>query len=42
MWYTWSSAADVLCMSVVPGIRGVGRVCKMCMCLARVEDRVTG
>ena len=30
-----SSAADVLWMSVVRGIRGVGGVCKMCMCLAR-------
>ena len=30
-----SSAADVLWMSVVHGIRGVGGVCEMCMCLAR-------
>ena len=30
-----SSAADVLCMSVVRGMRGVGGVCEMCMCLAR-------
>ena len=27
-------AADVLWMSVVRGIRGVGGVCEMCMCLA--------
>ena len=30
-----SSAADVLGMSVVPGMKGVGVVCEMCMCLAR-------
>ena len=30
-----SSAADVLCMSVVRGMRGVGGICEMCMCLAR-------
>ena len=30
-----SSAADVLWMSVVRGMRGVGEVCEMCMCLAR-------
>ena len=30
-----SSAADVLWMSVVRGMRGVGGVCVMCMCLAR-------
>ena len=30
-----SSAADVLCMSVVRWMRGVGEVCEMCMCLAR-------
>ena len=29
-----SSAADVLWMSVVRGMRGVGAVCEMCMCLA--------
>ena len=29
------SAADVLWMSVVHGVRGVGEVCEMCMCLAR-------
>ena len=31
-----SSAAYVLWMSVVRGMRGVGGVCEMCMCLARV------
>ena len=30
-----SSAADVLGMSVVRGIGGIGGVCEMCMCLAR-------
>ena len=30
-----SSAAYVLMMSVVRGMRVVGGVCKMCMCLAR-------
>ena len=30
-----SSVADVLWMSVIPGMRGVGGVCEMCMCLAR-------
>ena len=30
-----SSAADVLWRSVVRGLRGVGEVCDMCMCLAR-------
>ena len=30
-----SIAADVLGMSVVRGMRGVGEVCKMCMRLAR-------
>ena len=29
-----SSAADVLLMSVLRGMRGVGGVCEMCMCLA--------
>ena len=28
-------AADVIGMSVVHGMRGVGGVCEMCMCLAR-------
>ena len=31
-----SSAADVLWMSLVRGMRGVGGVCEMCMCLDRV------
>ena len=30
-----SSATDVLWMSVVRGMRRVGGVCEMCMCLAR-------
>ena len=30
-----SSAADVLWMSVVRGMIGVGGVCEICMCLAR-------
>ena len=30
-----SIAADVLWMGVVRGMRGVGGVCDMCMCLAR-------
>ena len=30
-----SRAADVLWMRVVCGMRGVGGVCEMCMCLAR-------
>ena len=30
-----SSVADVLWMSVVRGMRRVGGVCEMCMCLAR-------
>ena len=30
-----SSAADVLWMSAVRGMRGVGGVCEMSMCLAR-------
>ena len=30
-----SSAADVIWRSVVRGMRGVGEVCEMCMCLAR-------
>ena len=29
-----STAHDVLEMSVVRGLRGVGGVCEMCMCLA--------
>ena len=27
-----SSASNVLWMSVVHGMRGVGRMCEMCMC----------
>ena len=30
-----SNAADALWMSVVRGMRGVGEVCEICMCLAR-------
>ena len=30
-----SSAVDVLWMSVVRGMRGVGDVCEMCICLVR-------
>ena len=37
-----SSAADVLWMSVVRGMRGVGGVCEISMCLARVERGVSG
>ena len=40
-----SSAADVLWMSVVRGMKGVGGVCEMCMCLARGgvgEEKVSG
>ena len=43
--YIVSSAADVLRMSVMGGIRGVSRVCEMCMYLAwsSVESgRVSG
>ena len=32
-----SNAADVLGMSVVRGMRGVGGVCAICMCLARAS-----
>ena len=32
---TVSSTADVPGMSVVGGMKGVGGVCEMCMCLAR-------
>ena len=31
-----SSASDVLGMSVVRGVREVGRVCEICLCWARV------
>ena len=34
-----SSAAYGLWMSVVSGMRGVGGICEMCMCLARREWR---
>ena len=37
-----SSAADVLGMSVVSGMRGVGGVREMCMCLARGGEGVEG
>ena len=30
-----SNAAEVIWMSVVRGMRGVGEVCEMCMCLAQ-------
>ena len=30
-----SSAVDVLWVSVVCGMRGIGGVCEMCMCLVR-------
>ena len=30
-----SSSADVLWVSVVRGMRGVGGVCEICMCLAQ-------
>ena len=35
-------AADVLCMSAVGGIKGVGGVCGMCMCLARGGEWIRG
>ena len=37
-----SSAADVLWMSVLRWMSGVGRVCEMCMCLARGGEGVRG
>ena len=37
-----SNAADVLWMSVVRGMRGIGGVCEMCMCLARSGVDVEG
>ena len=37
-----SSIADVLVMSVVRGMRGVGGVCEMCVCLARGGEGVSG
>ena len=39
---TVSSAADVPGLSMVRGMRGVGGVCEMCMCLAREEKGVSG
>ena len=39
------SANDLLEMSVVHGVSGVGGVCEMCMCLARCVvggERVSG
>ena len=39
---TVSSATDVLWMSVVRAMRGVGGVCKMGMCLDRGGVRVKG
>ena len=33
-----SSAADVLGMSLVHGMRGVGRVCEMCLARGGVGD----
>ena len=35
-----SSAANMLGMRVVPGRKGVGGVCEMCMCLALDGVRV--
>ena len=41
--YTWfrylSSATDMLWISVVRGMRGVGGVCEICMCLAALVER---
>ena len=37
-----SRAADVLWMSVVCGMRGVGGVCEICMCLAVGGEGVSG
>ena len=37
-----SSEYDVLEMSVVRGVRGLGGVCEMCMCLSRAEWEVRG
>ena len=36
------SVADMLWMSVVRGMRGVGEVCEMCICLARGGVREEG
>ena len=35
-----SRAADVLWMSVVRGVRGIGGVCEICMCLGRGREGV--
>ena len=37
-----SSAADVLGMSVVRGMRGAGGVCEMCMCMCLAQSGVGG
>ena len=37
-----SSAADVIWMSVMREMRGVGGVCEMCMCLTRGGVGVKG
>ena len=37
-----SGAADVLWVSVVCGMRGVGGVCEICMCFARGGVGVEG
>ena len=40
-----SSAADVLWMCVMRGMRGFNGLCKMCMCLARAgrsDERMRG
>ena len=39
---TVSSADDVLQMSLVRGMRRVGEVCEICMCLARAGWEVMG
>ena len=35
-----SNTDDVVCMSVVRGIRGVGGVCEMCMAGAALVEKV--
>ena len=37
-----SSVADVLWMSVVRGMRGVGAICEICMCLALGSEWMRG
>ena len=37
-----SSAADMFLMSMVRGMRGVGEVCEMCMCLGFTNHVRTG